>query len=71
MNQLKNDQFLNIHQIKGSKIWLKRSSGKWQRAVVYEAYKKNNDYFLNAYLNTKGGKVASKKDLPLKSIVIA
>lgn len=62
----------NIKSIKkGSTIWLKRSNGKWQRAIVYEAYKKNSEYFLNAYLNAGNGKVGSKKDLPLKSIVIA
>ena len=72
LDKIYNKEKQNLKNIKkGSKIWLKRSSGKWQRAIVYEAYKKNNDYFLNAYLNTEGGKVASKKDLPLKSIVIA
>lgn len=55
---------------KGSTIYVKRSSGKWQRAIVYQAYKKNNEYFLNAYLNAGNGKVGSKKDLSLKNIVI-
>ena len=56
---------------KGSIVWVKRSSGKWQRSIVYEAYKKNDEYFLNTYINTGNGSIASKKGLPLKSIVIA
>ena len=56
---------------KGSVVWVKRSSGKWQRSIVYEAYKKDNEYYLNTYINTGDGNVASKKGLPLKSIVIA
>ena len=61
----------NVKSIKkGSKIWVQRSNGKWQRALVYEAYKKNNEYFVNAYLNAGNNRIGSKKNLSLKSIIL-
>ena len=56
---------------KGSKIYVKRSNGKWQEAIVYEAYQKEEEYYINSYLNAGGGRIGSKKNLPLKSIIIA
>jgi hypothetical protein len=54
----------------GSLCWIKRSSGKWQKAIVYEAYKQKGHYYLNIYLNAGGGNVGSKKDVPLKDIIL-
>lgn len=54
----------------GSLCWIRRSSGKWQKSIIYEAYKQKDHYYLNIYLNAGGGNVGSKKDVPLKDIIL-
>mgnify|MGYP000858256439 CR=1 FL=1 len=54
----------------GSHCWIRRSSGKWQKSIIYEAYKQKDHYYLNIYLNAGGGNVGSKKDVPLKDIIL-
>ena len=56
--------------MKGNKVWIRRSSGKWQRAVIaVVSLDDNEDTKCNVCFKTNDGKIASKKGLDISDIL--
>jgi len=56
--------------MKGNKVWIRRSSGKWQRAVIAEvSLDDNEDTKCNVCFKTSSDSIASKKGLDLSDIL--
>lgn len=56
---------------KGNKVWIRRSNGKWQRAVISEIILdgETEDVKCNVYFNTSSNKIASKKGLDIQDVL--
>ena len=56
---------------KGNKVWIRRSSGKWQRAVISEIIlgDGDNNVKCNVYFNTSDNNIGSKKGLDLDDVL--
>tara|TARA_B110000977_G_scaffold48820_1_gene66323 strand:+ start:548 stop:1090 length:543 start_codon:yes stop_codon:yes gene_type:complete len=56
--------------IKGNKVWIRRSNGKWQRAVLSEIIiDDDEDTKCSVYFRTQNDKVASKRGLDIEDIL--
>ena len=56
---------------KGNKVWIRRSTGKWQRAVISSIIldESSEEIKCTVYFNTKDNKIASKKGLDIDDIL--
>jgi len=61
---------LKQEPLKGNKVWIRRSNGKWQRAIISDILldETNNTKF-NVYFKTDENQIASKKLLDTDSIL--
>ena len=56
--------------IKGNKVWIRRSNGGWQRAVISEVSLNDEETTqCSVYFRTASDKIASKKGLDIEDIV--
>ena len=56
--------------LKGNKVWIRRSSGNWQRAVISKVTLDNNeDTKCDVCFRTQRDKIASKKGLDIGDIL--
>jgi len=56
---------------KGNKVWIRRSSGKWQRAVISGVILDDDgrDAKCNVYFNADNNNIGSKKNLDIEDIL--
>ena len=56
---------------KGNKVWIRRSSGKWQRAVISSVIldQEGQDAKCNVYFNADNNNIGSKKNLDIDDIL--
>ena len=56
---------------KGNKVWIRRSSGKWQRAVISAVILDDDglDAKCNIYFNAGNNNIGSKKNLDIDDIL--
>ena len=56
---------------KGNKVWIRRSSGKWQRAVISSVIldEYGEDAKCNVYFNAGNNNIGSKKNLDIDDVL--